>query len=267
MPEQAAGQQPAAGWMKDPSGRHFGRYWDGKRWTDHVISPQTVPSVDPVNQPNGAAAPSAALEDRTGPASTPERPGSWKRDPSGRHASRYWDGRRWTDHVMSAERVPAIDRLPPGSVEPPRAEPAGTRVAPAAAPTKVMPASGVRAWARSAPWAVAVIVCGLVVIGVALTGRSSRPTKQGPAVTESVATTAPSVPALPGTTIPLGTQATVTVPGARADSGAPATTPATTPGTLSGSQSPVTSAPAADSPATVPRPAESTADPSMSTTS
>ncbi|HUR23875.1 MAG TPA: DUF2510 domain-containing protein, partial [Acidimicrobiales bacterium] len=106
--------------MKDPSGRHFGRYWDGKQWTDHVISAETVPSIDPVNQPNGEAARTPVQEARTDPASTPERPGDWRRDPSGRHASRYWDGRRWTDHVMSAERVPSIDRLAQGSVEPPR---------------------------------------------------------------------------------------------------------------------------------------------------
>src|SRR4051794_11168383 len=36
----------------------------------------------------------------------------WKRDPWGRHAGRYWDGSRWTHHVMSAERVPATDPVP-----------------------------------------------------------------------------------------------------------------------------------------------------------
>jgi hypothetical protein len=50
MAQQAAGRERAAGWMKDPSGRHFGRYWDGVRWTEHVISAETVPSIDPVNQ-------------------------------------------------------------------------------------------------------------------------------------------------------------------------------------------------------------------------
>lgn len=93
--------------MRDPSGRHFGRYWDGNQWTDHVISAETVPGVDPVEQPGHAPR----------PASAGDRPGRWARDPYRRHASRYWDGGRWTEHVMSAARVPSTDPVPQRSVE------------------------------------------------------------------------------------------------------------------------------------------------------
>lgn len=261
MPQQAGGREPAAGWMRDPSGRHFGRYWDGKQWTDHVISAGTVPSIDPVNQLNGEAVPTPAREARTEPVSTPERPGGWKPDPAGRHFSRYWDGGRWTEHVMSAERVPTIDPVSRRNLQPDRTE------APATAPTNVGPASGFRARARSAPWAIAVIVGGLIVIGVALSDRPPRPNKDGTNVTESVATTAPSAPAPLATTIPLTAQTTITVPGAPAGTGAPATTPATTPGTIPGSRSPGTGAPSVEPPPTVRPPGESSADPSMSTTS
>lgn len=44
---QRAGARPA-GWKKDPSGRHYGRWWDGARWTDHVISAEKVQGVDPL---------------------------------------------------------------------------------------------------------------------------------------------------------------------------------------------------------------------------
>lgn len=282
--EQAPGKDLAAGWMKDPSGRHFGRYWDGEQWTDHVISAETEPSIDPVHRRNLEPERTDAQEDLTEPASTEKRLGRWERDPSGRHSSRYWDGRRWTEHVMSSERVPSIDPVPQRNLEPHRTEPAGAGAA--AVPIKVEPASAdseplgsprhrplprragddFRAGTRSVPWALAVIVCGLVIIGLAVSGSSPRPMKAGTDVTGPVATTAPSAAAPMATTIPLTTEVPITVPGAPADTGAPATTPATAPGTVPGSQSPVTSPPSVDPSPTVPHPGEST-DPSMSTTS
>jgi hypothetical protein len=36
----------------------------------------------------------------TGPPRPP--PASWQRDPWGRHELRYWDGRRWSEHVSDA---------------------------------------------------------------------------------------------------------------------------------------------------------------------
>ncbi len=48
MADQAAPGERPAGWKKDPTGRHFGRYWDGQGWTEHVISAQKVQGVDPM---------------------------------------------------------------------------------------------------------------------------------------------------------------------------------------------------------------------------
>jgi|GEM_PF-3777790 len=48
MADRPAGQPRLAGWKRDPSGRHFGRYWDGDSWTEHVISAEKVQSVDPL---------------------------------------------------------------------------------------------------------------------------------------------------------------------------------------------------------------------------
>jgi len=46
--DQAPDQQRRAGWKKDPSGRHFGRYWDGETWTEYVISAEKVQDIDPL---------------------------------------------------------------------------------------------------------------------------------------------------------------------------------------------------------------------------
>jgi uncharacterized protein YxjI len=54
----APGQHPA-GWYPDPFGRHESRYWDGKRWTEHVAShgrqavdpPTNAQPVPTVNRP------------------------------------------------------------------------------------------------------------------------------------------------------------------------------------------------------------------------
>lgn len=58
MADPGTGQQRPVGWKKDPSGRHYGRWWDGSQWTEHVISPDEVQSVDPLTSwtepPEGA---------------------------------------------------------------------------------------------------------------------------------------------------------------------------------------------------------------------
>ena len=38
---------PTGAWQPDPSGRHETRWWDGRRWTEHVSDAGTV-SVDPI---------------------------------------------------------------------------------------------------------------------------------------------------------------------------------------------------------------------------
>jgi hypothetical protein len=245
MAEQAPPQERAAGWMRDPSGRHFGRFWDGEQWTDHVISAETVPGIDPVEQRG----------DAPGPAPAGDRPGRWARDPYRRHASRYWDGGRWTEHVMSAARVPSTDPVPKRSVELTDA-----MSAPASLGVPRPPASHRRpAWMRTAPWVVAVIACGLVIIGIAISGDPPRPTQVQTNVTEPVATTAPSDATPLATTIPLGTRAPASVPGTPVDTGAPATAPATQPT--------VTRPATVQPPTTLASPGGLAADPSMSTTS
>ncbi len=47
MAEQTTEQQRAAGWKRDPWQRFAGRYWDGARWTGHVVSEERVRSIDP----------------------------------------------------------------------------------------------------------------------------------------------------------------------------------------------------------------------------
>lgn len=48
MADQAAKDPQAAGWKKDPTGRHYARYWDGESWTDQVASAEKERSVDPI---------------------------------------------------------------------------------------------------------------------------------------------------------------------------------------------------------------------------
>lgn len=47
MAEQGSGPRPP-GWKRDPTGRHYGRWWDGEGWTENVISAEKVQSVDPL---------------------------------------------------------------------------------------------------------------------------------------------------------------------------------------------------------------------------
>jgi hypothetical protein len=66
-PGPGVGQHPAA-WLKDPTGRHEYRYWEGTRWTDDVSdagrpSKESVPEhLDPPLVHNDAdAAPAGVL--------------------------------------------------------------------------------------------------------------------------------------------------------------------------------------------------------------
>ena len=66
----------APGWHPDPTGRFQHRYWDGKRWTDHVAT-NGVSSRDPVQQTpmnKGEAQPAVSPADRpVTPAAPPPR--------------------------------------------------------------------------------------------------------------------------------------------------------------------------------------------------
>lgn len=89
MADEGRGPQRPAGWKKDPSGRHYGRYWDGFEWTDHVISAEKVQSVDLVHQQGIGAQPAAEepvrerVVESTEPAHT-IRPAAGYRMPSAR---------------------------------------------------------------------------------------------------------------------------------------------------------------------------------------
>jgi len=87
MTEQGTRQPRAAGWKKDPTGRHFGRYWDGSAWTDHVVSAEKVTSVDPIfpdsappAPPPQATAPSVRGPVTTAPGWIPESGGKRTKD-------------------------------------------------------------------------------------------------------------------------------------------------------------------------------------------
>ncbi|HTJ32163.1 MAG TPA: DUF2510 domain-containing protein [Dactylosporangium sp.] len=53
----------------------------------------------------GPGAPGRAALDQAPQSASP---GSWRADPTGRYAQRYWDGARWTAHVMNGSHS-AID--------------------------------------------------------------------------------------------------------------------------------------------------------------
>lgn len=83
------------------------------------------------------------------------RPAGWKKDPSGRHFGRWWDGEKWTENVISAEKVVGADPLPPrpessifgDGPAPPTPAPA----APSASPRPAEPAVTYRGPAPTAP--------------------------------------------------------------------------------------------------------------------
>ena len=82
-------ERSPADWYPDPFGRHEARYWDGGQWTEHVAS-QGLQSVD---LPVGAT---------LSPVGVPTKSSAdWYLDPFGRFERRYWDGIRWTEHVVS----------------------------------------------------------------------------------------------------------------------------------------------------------------------
>lgn len=156
------------------------------------------------------------------------RPAGWKKDPTGRHYGRYWDGQAWTANVISAEKVQSLDPLPPRpepSIFPETPSPpprprtvmppeTGPRPVPAAAPAgkgKNTVVSAIRGWPRWAQWALGVLVV-MVVIGAAASGESDKDktVSAGAPVTTAAAT---------GESAPATTKASTTK--------VPATTPTT----------------------------------------
>lgn len=112
------------------------------------------------------------------------RPAGWKRDPSGRHYGRWWDGEGWTENVISAEKVQGVDPLQPRPPETISAPPPPARQA---APPPPPPAPAVGApdpGKRRVPLWVKIAVPAVVVIALASAGGDDKET-----VTSDVAPT------------------------------------------------------------------------------
>lgn len=220
MADQGSGQQRPAGWKKDPFGRHFGRYWDGKQWTEYVVSAEKVQSIDPLPPepepsqlpdipPPDASAPTTVVSTPTTAMPTVDAPTTVMRSPGG---------------VLIAER--------PGGGG------AGAF-------------ASVRAWPRWAKWTVGGVVALVILVATTGGGDDDTPvsvvgqvetTLTLPVVTTVAPTTTVLATTIPPPTIPPTTQAPTTV-----------TTPATTQATVAATAPPVTPAPTA--PATTAAPA------------
>ncbi|MCP4085994.1 MAG: DUF2510 domain-containing protein [Actinomycetia bacterium] len=62
----------SSGWYRDPSGYAEGRFWDGERWTDQVITASGVTSVFPIT--SGVETPPAPASEYQPAASAPSQP-------------------------------------------------------------------------------------------------------------------------------------------------------------------------------------------------
>lgn len=216
MADQGPGQQRPAGWKKDPSGRHFGRWWDGSTWTEHVMSAEKVQSVDQLPlrpEPtifSEAAAPPAPPT-QTAPIQ-PERTAVQWRGPAPTAAG-------WTP---DARRLRG-----PAPALPPEDDPRGKGT------NQVL--ATVRGWPRWAKWAAGAAV-GVVLIAAAASGGEddAKPVsvvgQVETTLTLPLASTAPAPPVTqaPTTeaTVPATTRASATTAAT-----APATTAATAPAT------------------------------------
>lgn len=84
---------PPAAWYPDPTDPGRLRWWDGRRWTEHVaLGGLVLPEPSPVG----------SVDDR------PSGEAAWHRDPSDPHRLRWWDGSAWTDHVAADGTVAEV---------------------------------------------------------------------------------------------------------------------------------------------------------------
>lgn len=122
------------------------------------------------------------------------RPAGWKRDPSGRHYGRWWDGEGWTENVISAEKVQSVDPLQPRPPETISAPPPPPRPDPVQAARMSTPAGK----SRRVPLWVKIAIPVVVVIGLASAGGddSGKDVQvSGPAPTSEAATAPTATPA------------------------------------------------------------------------
>jgi membrane protease YdiL (CAAX protease family) len=83
---------PPAGWFPDPAEPVRQRWWDGRRWTEHVaLGGLVLPQAVPLGQADDPGA---------GPA--------WHPDPVAPKRLRWWDGGTWTDQVAEGGAVRAV---------------------------------------------------------------------------------------------------------------------------------------------------------------
>lgn len=152
-----------AGWKKDPSGRHFGRYWDGEAWTEHVISAEKVRSVDPMPP---RPEPSLFPDSPPPPPPPPAQPTAPSPAASGP-----------AQPVIRGPVPTAPGWTPSPAAGPPPQRPAGS--APDPIPTAVIPARASvpkhQLWRTFRGWPLWVqavlILVGLIILGGAVTPR------------------------------------------------------------------------------------------------
>lgn len=220
MADQGAGQRPA-GWKKDPSGRHFGRWWDGSQWTEHVISAEKVQSVDALPpRPEPAIFPEGAPPAPPGRAATAqtEKPAVQWRGPAPTAPG-------WTQETRRL-RGPVPER-------PPEDDPQGKGT------NQVLAA--VRGWPSWAKWAAG---AGVVLLLIAAAAGGGEDEDRPVSVVGEVATTltlplASTVPAPPVTQAPT-TEATAPATTRAPATTVPATTAATAPATTAATSPPAT---------------------------
>ncbi len=164
--------QPAE-WYGDPLGHAQLRYWDGERWTDHVVN-DGEQAIDPLvgsptpPEPAGIEADEApAVADGTG-----IRKAGFYADPLGHADQRYWDGDRWTEHVTTGGR-PANDPLggtptPVVPVPMGAAPPAASDWIPDVVPVAAPPANESTSRRRKLPLAFGGLALAAMVVGVVL---------------------------------------------------------------------------------------------------
>jgi hypothetical protein len=224
MTDEGSRERRPAGWKKDPSGRHFGRYWDGQQWTEHVISAEKVQSIDPVPlRPEPSL-----LSDAPPPPPAPSAPAA-AAPTEVISAAPTIRGPMPTAPGWTPDAAPSRGPLPVAPIDP--SDPRGK------GENQVLTA--VRGWPRWATWTAGSVVA-LVLIAAAASGDEDddKPVSVVGQVETTltmpvVTTLAPTTTQL-ATTIPPTTLAPTTV-----------TTPATTRATVAATAPPTTPTPTA----------------------
>ena len=182
MADERTGLHRPAGWKKDPTGRHFGRWWDGNQWTKNVISANKVQSIDPL---------AAWLEPLTLPEIPPPAPPRTAAATPPPPPPRREPGK-----VLMA--APSMETATGPSAPPPRREPGKVLMAAPSMETATGTAGGVldsiRGSSRSVRWTLAVVTL-LVVISAVTAGNADKKTgdvQVTPAPTATPVTAKPS---------------------------------------------------------------------------